>query len=103
MREKHRYIAVESGHAVTEPERDDFATGLRIALMRCIGESNFHMVNPRVVEFLNDNTFILRTSLAGCGHVIAALALIKRIGGRDAYFYTLGASGTIKALKKKRM
>ncbi len=103
MREKRRYITVESGYAVTEQEREEFATALRISLMRCIGESNFHRANPRILEFLSDKTFIMRTSLAGCGQVIAALALVKKVGGRDAYFYTLGASGTIRALKKKRI
>ena len=98
MREKHRYVLVESGTDVEEREREDFAFGLRNALLHCIGESNYHRANPRIVEFVRPNMFIIRSSLWGCGQVVAALALIKRVNERDSYFYTLKSSGTLKAL-----
>ena len=98
IREKHRYILVESGTGVAERDRDSFTTGLYNGLLHCIGESNYHRVNPKVVSFTGNNRFVIRSSLAGCGPLIAAMALLKRVNGNDAYFYTLKSSGTIRAL-----
>lgn len=98
MREKKRYILVESGIAVREPDRDGFSYALYNALLHSIGESSYHRVNPKVVEFLGEKRFILRANLQGSGMLIATLGLLKKIDGRDCYFYTLKTSGTIKAL-----
>ncbi len=98
MRDKHRYVLVESGIAIPESERDDFAFGLRNALLHCIGESNYHRANPKIMEFAAQNRFIIRSSLWGCGQLVAALALIKKVNGNDAYFYTLRSSGTIRSV-----
>lgn len=98
MREKHRYVLVESGMEVPEQDRENFALGLRNALLHYIGESNCHRANPRIVEFTGPNRFIMRSSLWGYGQLVAALALIKKVNGGDSYFYTLKSSGTLKAL-----
>ncbi len=98
MREKHRYVLVESGMDVKEPDRENFAFGLRNALLHYIGESNYHRANPKIVEFTSQNRFIMRSSLWGYGQLVAALALIKKVNGSDYYFYTLKSSGTLKAL-----
>lgn len=98
MRDKHRYVLVESGADVPEPEREDFSFGLYNALLHCLGESNYHRINPKVVKFVAANRFIIKSSLAGCGPMVAALALLKKVNNRDSYFYTLKSSGTIKAL-----
>jgi RNase P/RNase MRP subunit POP5 len=100
IREKHRYILVECGASIDKIDASAFSDALYKELLDCIGSLSYHRVRPRVVKVLNANTFVLRTSLYGCGNVVAALALIKRIGGMDSYFYTLKTSGTIKALLK---
>ncbi len=98
MRDKQRYVLVESGSSVQDAERDDFSLGLYNALLHSIGESNYHRVNPKVVKFLSDRRFVVRTSLSGCGPLVAALAMLKRVNNKDSYFYTLKSSGTLKAL-----
>ncbi len=98
MRDKRRYILVESGIGIAEAERDDFSMALYNALLHSIGESTYHRVNPKMVKFMGERRFILRAALAGSGLLIAALGLLKKINGRDCYFYTLKTSGTIKAL-----
>ena len=98
MREKHRYVLVESGAGVPESERESFVFGLRNALLHCIGESNYHRANPKIVDFVGPNRFIMRSSLWGYGPLIAALTLIKKVNNSDSYFYTLKSSGTLRAL-----
>ena len=98
MRDKRRYILIESGMGVAEAERGDFSIVLYNALLHSVGESNYHRVNPKMVKFISDRRFVLRAGLAGSGQLVAALGLLKKINGKDCYFYTLKTSGTIKAL-----
>ena len=100
IREKRRYILVESGFEVGEHDRESFAYGLYDGLLRCLGETGYHRVNPKVVDFVGSNRFIMRSSLSGAGSLVAARALLKRVNGKEAYFYTLKSSGTIRALSK---
>jgi RNase P/RNase MRP subunit POP5 len=100
IREKHRYILVESGAKIDERSAGAFSDALYKELLECIGSLSYHKIRPKVIKIVNANTFILKTSLYGCGSVVAALALIKKVGGTDAYFYTLKTSGTIRALLK---
>ncbi len=98
MKEKQRYTLVESGIEVEEAERDEFSLGLYGALLHCVGEATYHRVNPKVIKFLGKKRFLVRSSLSGCGIMTAALAMVKKVNGKDAYFYTLKTSGTIRAL-----
>lgn len=98
MRDKHRYILVEAGTDIDDDEIGDFSSGLYSGLMHCIGEANYHRVNPKIVDFVSKNRFIMKSSLSGSGFLIGALALIKMVNNRETYFYTLKTSGTIKAL-----
>ena len=98
MRDKHRYILVESSCEVAEADRERFSSGLYSGLLQCIGEANYHRVNPRVMDFVGSRRFIIRSMLDGCGLTVAALAMIKKVNGDDVYFYTLKCSGTMKAL-----
>ena len=98
MKEKQRYTLVESGMEITEREQEEFSLGLYNALLHCLGEATYHKANPKVVKFLSDKRFLLRSSLSGCGVLTAALAMVKKVNGKDAYFYTLKTSGTIRAL-----
>ncbi len=98
MKDKHRYILVESGVEISDNDIEDFSSGLYSGLMHCIGEANYHRVNPKIVNFVGRNRFIIKSSLSGSGFLIAALALLKRVNSKETYFYTLKTSGTIKAL-----
>ncbi|HUC38512.1 MAG TPA: Rpp14/Pop5 family protein [Candidatus Acidoferrum sp.] len=98
MKEKHRYILVESGTPVNEREREDFSFGLYNAMLHCVGEAAYHKVNPKVIKFVTEKRFLLKSTLQGSGVLIAALAMMKKVNGRDTYFYTLKTSGTIKAI-----
>lgn len=100
-REKQRYLLIESMSKLPQDEKS-FSYDLNKELVRCIGEINFHKVNPKFVKSVNDNSFIIKTTIEGAGALTLAFALIKRISNSDAAFYTLKSSGTIKALMKGR-
>jgi len=46
---------------------------------------------------------IIRTNVQALQMVRTALAVIRKIEGKDCIFTVLGVSGTIKALKKKHL
>ncbi|MFI5412266.1 MAG: Rpp14/Pop5 family protein [Candidatus Micrarchaeales archaeon] len=97
MRDKKRYVLVETSIKISEDERG-FSHSLYKELIRCIGEINYHNVNPKFIKFVGQNRFIIRASLDGTAELILAFALIKKIGDKEISFYTLKSSGTIKAL-----
>ena len=97
MREKQRYLLVEANFQIGNDERQ-FGSSLSREIIRCLGEMNYHRVNPRLMKITGGNRFIMRSSLEGIGALVLSFALIKRIDNIDAAFYTLKASGTIKTL-----
>jgi RNase P/RNase MRP subunit POP5 len=98
LRDKSRYLLVESNIDIAESDREQFTFALYNGLLHSIGESNYHVVNPKVVDFVEKSRFIIKSSLVGYNKLILAFALIKKMEGMDVYFYTLKSSGTIKAL-----
>lgn len=100
MREKRRYILVETTIEVGESSRKEFETNLFKELLHSIGEVTYFRANPKIIKFVRGRRFILKCSLSKYKDTMVALSFIKRIGGKDAAFYTLNASGTIKALLK---
>lgn len=97
MRDKKRYVLVEASVKISEDERS-FSNSLYKELIRCIGEINYHKVNPRVMKLVGEKRFIIRSSLEGTGQLVLAFALIKKINNTEMSFYTLKSSGTIKAV-----
>lgn len=102
MRRKSRYILAESAILIAESDRAQFEPQLYSALLDSIGELSYHKTNPKIIEFLDEKRFILRCNLEGYRNALLALSLIKRIDNREIAFYTLKASGTIKALKRSQ-
>ncbi|MCL4389520.1 MAG: Rpp14/Pop5 family protein [Candidatus Marsarchaeota archaeon] len=98
IRQKHRYILVESSQKIAEGNLDAFSAALYEALLDYVGGLQYHKVNPKVVKLADDRHFIIKSNLSGCGSLIAALALIKNVSNEATYFYTLKTSGTIRAL-----
>ncbi len=97
MRDKKRYVLVETTSRINA-DPNEFGTSLYKEIIRCIGESSYHKVNPRLVKLVGDNRFVIRSSLEGTGQLVLAFALMKRLGDIPTAFYTLKSSGTIKAL-----
>ncbi len=97
MRDKKRYILVETSVKISEDERS-FSHSLYNELIRCIGEINYNKVNPKVMKLVGQNKFIIKSSLEGTTQLVLAFALIKKVGNKEMAFYTLKTSGTIKAL-----
>jgi RNase P/RNase MRP subunit POP5 len=102
MREKRRYILVESTIEIGEIARRDFEFELYKELLHTIGELNYFRANPKVIKYIRGNQFVLKCSLAKYKETILALTFIKRIAGKEVGFYTIGASGTIRALQKPK-
>ncbi len=100
IREKHRYLLVESVGEMPQGERELFSL-LSREIMQCVGESNYHKINPKLMKIVNPKVFILKSTLTGISELILSMALIKRLDGKDCAFYTLKASGTIRALSKQ--
>jgi RNase P/RNase MRP subunit POP5 len=97
MRDKQRYVLVEA-YPDADGYTETFWNQLSDELLRCIGETNYHITNPKFVKFVGKNTFIIRTTVPGAAQVILSLALIKNLNGKEIAFYTLKTSGTIRAL-----
>ncbi len=99
MRDKKRYLLVETTAKINGDPKE-FGNTLYREIIRCIGESSYHIVNPKLVKMVGENRFVIKSSLEGTGQLILAFALMKRIGETETAFYTLKSSGTIKALTK---
>jgi RNase P/RNase MRP subunit POP5 len=97
MRDKKRYLLVESTIPLGTDERS-FSHSLYKEIIRCIGETSYHKINPKFMKFVSDNRFIIKSGLSGAGQLVLAFALIKKIDTKETGFYTLKSSGTIKAL-----
>jgi RNase P/RNase MRP subunit POP5 len=101
MREKRRYILVESTIDLDEGFRRQFEIELYNELLRNIGEINYFRANPKIIKYIGRNRLILKCSLSKYNEVMVALSFIKRIAGTEIGLYTLNASGTIRALTAK--
>ena len=99
IREKHRYLLVEYNNEMPQ-DKTAFSKALHREIMSCFGQLHYFKGSFRIMEFPSGNFFIIRSSLNEYENLIRAFALIKKLGGDDAAFYTLRSSGTIKALKQ---
>lgn len=99
MRDKRRYLLVETSGKITYDEKT-FSNAVQKELLRCIGEINYHKVNPKFMKLVDDNHFIIRSSLDGIGQLVLAFSLIKKTGDAEMSFYTLKSSGTIRAVQR---
>ena len=102
MREKRRYLLVESTMEVAESARREFELELCKELLHNIGEIAYFRANPKIMKFIGGNKFVLKCNLVKYKETVLALTFIKRIGGREIGLYTLNASGTILALEKSK-
>jgi RNase P/RNase MRP subunit POP5 len=103
MRDKRRYILVACTKKISDGERKEFERALHSELIRQIGEMEYFMANPKIMKFVGEDSFIIRTGLRKYGSMIVALALTKNVGGRDMGLHTLRSSGTIRALEKEKI
>lgn len=100
MREKRRYLLVESTTEIGENSRKEFETSLYNGLLHNIGETSYFLANPKVIKYVDNTRFILKCNLVKYKETINALTFIKNLNGKEIGFYTLNASGTIRALLK---
>ncbi|MCL4373485.1 MAG: hypothetical protein M1360_01945 [Candidatus Marsarchaeota archaeon] len=96
MKTKFRYVLVRSTTSLGTIDEHEFSKGL----MHYIGATNYFKANPRVVKNIDGNSFIMKVSLSGYSALIVALALMKHVSGKECGFFTIYASGTLKALGK---
>ncbi len=101
MRDKRRYVLVETSSRIEDDEKT-FSYNLYRELIRCIGESDYHKVNPRMMKIVDDTSFVIKSDLKGTGNLILALSFIKRLNNKETAFYTIKSSGTIRALLKAK-
>jgi RNase P/RNase MRP subunit POP5 len=101
MREKRRYILVESSVELDLHDRN-FETEFYTELLHNIGEINYYRANPKIMKYPSNKRFILKCSLARYKETLLAITFIKKVGGKDMGFYTINASGTIMALQKAK-
>ncbi len=98
MREKRRYLLVESTMEIAEGSKTDFEIELYNELLHNIGEINYFRANPKIMKYIDGRKFILKCNLAKYKETLNALTFIKSLNGKETAFYTLNASGTIRAL-----
>lgn len=102
MRDKRRYILVESTTEIIESSKRDFENSFYRELLHNLGEINYFRANPKIVKFVGNKRFILKCSLAQYKETINAMTFIKHLNSKEIGFYTLNASGTISALTKDK-
>lgn len=99
MREKRRYILIMCTFEIAKGNEKAFEGGLYNAMQKELGNLYFK-ANPKVVKYIDERRFVLRVGLDGYKIAIASLAFIKVVNDTEVGLYTLGASGTIRALLK---
>jgi len=102
MREKRRYILVESANEIDENSRKDFEFYFYSALLHSIGEINYFKANPKIIKYVDRKGFVLKCNLVMYKETLNALTFIKQLNKKDTAFYTINASGTVKALAKQK-
>ena len=102
MREKRRYLLVETSMDIAEASRREFEGELFRELLHQIGEISYFKANPKIMKFTSSNRFVLKCNLAKYKETVLALTFIKRLSVKEICFYTLNASGTILALEKPK-
>ena len=100
--EKRRYLLVKSTADLDMREGGSFAHDFLKELLHNIGEVNYHSANPRIMKYMGGNQFVLRCNLERYRDTLIALTFMKRVGGVETGFYTLNASGTIRALGREK-
>lgn len=98
---KNRYILVESSVPL-EGRGRTYDSAILGGVAAEIGSLGFVKANPRIVRWIGDNRFIIRSNRGTERDIVLALSFIKRINGRDLGFYTIQTSGTIKKLGSVR-
>jgi len=100
LKEKHRYILVRAWRALPEPERQTFERSFYSSMLAVLGELGYSEAHPKLIKFLDDSHFIIKCTLEGKESTLLSLSMMKKVGGEDAFFYTLRSSGTLRALQK---
>lgn len=100
MRIKHRLILVESTIPVDEENRRRFETQIYAELLKQLGEINYHLSNPKILEFVGSNRFIIRCSLDGYRELIVGLSMIKSLNRNEIGLFTIKSSGTVRSLMR---
>ncbi len=98
-RDKHRYLLVKTSSDIRN--NISFEQNLYKNMIDVVGQINFHKLNPKIIEIIDKNHFIIRVGLLGYKESILAFALIKKLDEERISFYTLKSSGTLKALRSK--
>lgn len=101
IRDKRRYLTIMPSRPVFDSERAAFEASFYSALLVQLGEAEYFRANPKIMKFVGTDGFILRVSLERYEKSIVAVTFIKSMGGKPIGFYTMKASGTIKALQKR--
>lgn len=96
IKEKRHYLLVECTEDISAMR--DFDRELQAELLKCIGEMNYHEVNPKFERNEGSSRFIISGTVVGMGRLIVALSMIKRIGGAGMAMFTLKRSGTVTGL-----
>jgi ribonuclease P/MRP protein subunit POP5 len=101
LRAKKRYIAF-SVHSEGQVSKKDVTTAILRETVRFYGELMVSDFGLWIMEFDEEKgTGFLVCNRRFQGEMIAGLALIDIVEREKASFHVLGASGTIKALKRK--
>ena len=103
LREKERYIVFE---IISESPvlYQDFSKALWFTASSFLGDLGAAESHPRIIKNLYSERMqrgIVRCRHDRTEHVRAALAMIRKIGGKDSVIKVLGITGTIKSAKNK--
>ncbi|MCL4403131.1 MAG: Rpp14/Pop5 family protein [Candidatus Marsarchaeota archaeon] len=98
IKEKRHYLLVECTKSINANAGRDFGSALQDELLRCIGEIDYHVVNPKYERSEGSSRFIISGTVEGMSKLIVALAMIKKVNGIGMAMFTLKRSGTVTGL-----
>ncbi|MDE1850272.1 MAG: Rpp14/Pop5 family protein [Candidatus Micrarchaeota archaeon] len=101
LKRKSRYILVECSAPLDLGDKRLWDE-LRGCIAKFIGEKDYADSNLTFIKQTDPTKFLLRTSRGAEKKIVLALSFVKQINSKEAGFYTLRTSGTIRSLRSQQ-
>lgn len=99
-RQKRRYLLLRID-SDSKPSQQDLIEAIWGSITKLYGECGASATNLSVINYNEENKrALIRVSLNALQSIRASLALITRIGDKDAAIHLISVSGTMKSLEK---
>lgn len=97
---RHRYVFLRAFPEDVVLDKSDVWRAIQSSLQYLVGALGYADVNPYLVR-MQKNWIVIRCNSEHVRKLIAAVALIKDVGGKNLSLDVLKVSGTLRALLRK--